>query len=155
MAITGGVPATVERLRREGYDWIVIDTPPSRVEDSIKPSIVASDFVLIPIQTTAFDITAVATVVALCKQENKPFAFVLNRVEARSRLTEQATDVLRRDGNVLDAWISNRESYRGAITDGMTGAESKDTKAREEIDALWQSVRQLAGSAVKNGGTRG
>lgn len=148
-AATGGVAAAVERLRREGFEWIILDTPPALLH-VITPAVLAADVILIPCQSSAFDIEAVEPVVELAKREQKPFAFVLNRVAARSRLTSGAVKYLEQDGPVLDEHVADREVYRVAITSGKSGAEiGRDEKAREEIDALWRAVKRLAAAHIK------
>lgn len=140
----------VDRLRREHCAFVFIDTPPALLKDGIEPAIAVADLVLIPVQTSAFDLEAVEPVVALAKKAGCAFAFVLNRVEPKSKLTEGAEDYLSADGRVLAARVSNRESYRAAVIDGLSGAEVRDAKARDEIDALWKAVRKLV-EAVKLG----
>ena len=148
-AATGGVSAAVERLRREGFEWVIVDTPPALLH-VITPAILEADVILIPCQSSAFDIEAVEPVVELAKREQKPFAFVLNRVAARSRLTSGAVRYLEQDGPVLEEHIVDREAYRVAITSGKSAAEiGRDEKAREEIDALWRAVKRLAAAHVK------
>ena len=139
--------ATVERLRREPVQYVFIDTPPALLKDGIEPAVAVADLVLIPVQTSPFDLEAVEPVVALAKKAGRPFAFVLNRVEPKSKLTEGAEEFLSNDGRVLATRVSNRESYRAALIDGLSGAEGRDGKAREEIDALWKAVRKLLETA--------
>ena len=148
-ALTGGLAAALERLRHERFEFIIIDTPPALLDALIEPAIVAADLVLIPTQASSFDLQAVEPVVEIAKREGKPFAFVLNRVETRSKLTAAAEEYLRADGTVLAAQVGNREVFRSAITSGRSGPElGRDDKARGEIDALWSAVKKLAMAKV-------
>ena len=144
-----GVAAMVARARRDGWAWVFIDTPPAFLS-VIEPAIKAADLVVIPVQSSAFDLEAVDPVVELCKRAAKPFVFVLNRVfDARSTLLAGAVTYLREDGPVLKEFVSNRQSFMGAVVEGKTGAEiTRDEKAREEIDALWRAVKMLAKAAA-------
>ena len=143
--------ATLEKLERAGVEFAIIETPPALI-GKIEVAIAAADFVLIPSQASALDVEGVAATVELARQLGRPFAFVLNRVEPRSKLTAEAEAYLKVDGRVLEGRIGNRECYRAAMTSGRAGPETKDASARaarEEIDALWTAVKKMATAAVR------
>ncbi len=140
----GDVAATVERARRDGFAYIVVDTPPALL-GSIDAALVCADLIVIPVTSSPLDIENVEPIVEVAKREERPFVFVMNRVEPRSKLTEGAVRYLKVDGKVLAEQVGNRESFRAAMVSGKSGAEVKDDKAREEIEALWKALRkQLA-----------
>ncbi|WP_375706313.1 AAA family ATPase, partial [Bartonella sp. AA2SXKL] len=65
------------------YDHIIIDGPP-RVTDLARSALMASDFVLIPVQPSPYDIWAADGIVKLIDEarvykENLKSAFVINR----------------------------------------------------------------------------
>lgn len=150
ISVRGGVAATLERLRRENFDWVFVDTPPSSLS-AIEPVVEASDMTLIVVQASVFDVEGVEPIVEIAKRKGKPFVFVLNRVEPRSKykLTEDAVAFLQEDGRVLKQTISNREVHKAAAVQGKSAAELKDSKASEEIGALWKEVKKLVGTAVR------
>ncbi len=137
----GNVAATVERARREGFAFIIVDTPPALL-GSIDAALMISDLIVIPVTASPLDIEAVEPVVEVAKREDRPFVFVMNRVEPRSKLTDGAVRYLKVDGKVLAEQVGNRESFRAAVVGGKSGAEVKDDKAREEIEALWKALRK-------------
>ena len=143
------VAADVRQLASDGYDWVIIDGPPSNF-DRIGPIVRASDFCLIPARVSAFDLDAVSTVVAQCAKLSKPFAFVLTQTDPRwSKFTESAAKALKMRGHVLAEQIRFRLAYASAPTIGKTGPESVDARqaaeARTEIDALWLAIQKRMG----------
>jgi chromosome partitioning protein len=142
----GALAATVARLRSDGYDFVLIDTPPANMGIAMA-AVTAADLVLVPVQPSAFDLEAIAPVVDMCREAGRAFAFVVNRTDSAKKLTTDAVKYLKVDGQVLATHLSNRPSYRSAPADGKTAAEVNDKVAREEIDALWRSVKKLVASA--------
>lgn len=129
-------------------DWVFLDTAPSAMEQ-IERAIEAANFVLIPVTASAFDLMAARAIVDLCKDHDKPFAFVLNRQNARrDALNSSAKTHLRKLGEVLDENVQDRTAYVSALNKGKTGPEHPDIKqareARPEIEALWAAVKKRA-----------
>ena len=135
----------------EDFDWAFVDTPPSGM-DEIARAIEAADFVLVPVQASAFDLAAVRPVVAACQAFDKPFAFVLTREHARREaLNNSAAVHLKKMGPVLTQRVQERTAYVSALGLGKTGPEHPDSRqareARVEIAALWAAVKALATKA--------
>jgi chromosome partitioning protein len=141
------IPADAKRVAGEETDWLFIDTPPLEM-DLIEQAIVISDFVLIPVRTSFFDVSAVEPVTAMCRKHRKPFAFVLAAVDNRFKvLIPQTLATLKPEGPILEQQISHRLPYIQAVTQGRTGAElSKDLTA--ETDALWLEVKKRTEAAA-------
>ena len=140
----------IELLMSEGWDWVFIDTPPSKLE-LIEPGVAAADLVLIPCRPSALDIEQVDIVVELCETHGKPFAFVLNHAPPTWKLTKSSAEYLRRgERTVLDPLVTFRQAHMAAATVGKTAAEvEKEGAARREIDELWEAVKKLAATARK------
>jgi chromosome partitioning protein len=138
----------VTEMRRNGWQWRFIDTPPCDL-DLIETAILIADVVLIPVRTSIFDIGAIDPVMEICRQHRKPFAFVLSAVDVKFRgLTATAVATLSKQGRVLDAGTSYGLAYINAVTIGKSGPEI-DPDLRPEIDALWAQVKRLAGVALQ------
>jgi chromosome partitioning protein len=136
-------------LMSEGWEWVFIDTPPAMI-DQIEVAVLNSSFVLIPTRATPVDIEAVGEVVDLCRSHRKPFAFVLNAVTPQwSNLADGAEAYLRGHGPVLKERIGLRKSYVTAMTSGKSGPEVERGAARDEIDALWSSVKRALAKSVR------
>ena len=77
----------VAQARRAGAGWLFIDTPPALVT-LIEPAVRLSHFVLVPVRPSPVDLLAIDPIVALCQQHDRPWAFVLNQVPARTSMAE-------------------------------------------------------------------
>lgn len=131
------------------WNYLFIDTPP-RDMDEITQAVEVSDFVLIPVHASTFDVISSQTVAELCKDLKKPFAFVLNEVDPRQeKLTASAVSFLKKLGPVLDAQVQNRAAYVKAINvKGKTGPET-NAQAAAEIEAVWKELKRRIARASK------
>ena len=146
------IPQDARELERDGYEWLLVDTPPLEM-DLIEQSIAIADTVIIPVRTSMFDVTAIEPVTSMCRKHRKDFAFLLAAVDTRVKfnlLTAQTIETLEHEGGkILDARVSYAAPYIQAITIGKTGAEvSKPLTA--EVDALWLEVKAMAEAARAN-----
>src|SRR6201985_1411212 len=76
------VSGIVAAAKRDGMEWVFIDTPPnvsSVVEDSIRNA----TMVIIPARPGVFDVNAVQETILTCRAARKPYAVVLNGAPAR------------------------------------------------------------------------
>src|SRR5262249_21325261 len=76
------VGAIVTAAKRDGYEWVLIDTPPNLsavVDDAIKNA----TLVIIPARPGVFDVNAVQETIQTCRAARKPYAVVLNGAPAR------------------------------------------------------------------------
>src|SRR6201985_3835712 len=76
------VSGIVAAARRDGVEWVFIDTPPNTsavVEDAIKNA----TMVIIPARPGVFDVNAVQDTILTCGSARKPYAVVLNGAPAR------------------------------------------------------------------------
>src|SRR5262245_8001953 len=70
----------VGKMRADGdLDLVLIDTPPAML-DSV------SNFVLVPVRASIFDVEAISPVVEHCNQYDKPFAFLMSQADPKWKL---------------------------------------------------------------------
>ncbi len=133
-----------------GYDWVIVDTPPL-LQEYVDDAVSQADLVLIPSRVSALDLTAIHPVIGACNSYGKPFAFVLNAVDPRHRMTQSAADYLAQHGRVMRTMIVDRVAYAAAMLHGRGPTEvAGGEKAGEEIDALWGEIK-AALRKVKHG----
>jgi len=100
--------------------------------------------VLVPIRCGFFDVMAVQTVIEMCREHRREFAFALNAVDNRfDTLTKQTLIAIDGLGPLLKAQVSYRKNYVAALAIGKTGPEI-DRNLKPEIDELWAEVEALA-----------
>ena len=148
-----------ETLHRElapislDYEWVVIDGPP-RVNKIARSAIVASDFVIIPVQPSPFDIWAAEDVEEIIDEcaaikPNLLTRFLVNRLILNTTLGNEVQEELgKRPFPTFQTPIRNRQEYAKAARRGMTALETEprgpaadEMRAwtEEIIDALDQS----------------
>lgn len=80
-AAVNSVSGIVSAAKRDGYEWVLIDTPPNLsavVDDAIKNA----TMVVIPARPGVFDVNAVQETIQMCRAARKPYAVVLNGAPA-------------------------------------------------------------------------
>lgn len=129
-------------LDEEGFDFLLIDTPPISL-DTIEAAVVVADAVLVPVRPGAFDMLALDAVVDLCQQHQKPFSFVLTAVDAKLKTV---ADAARREvaslGPVVEQPLSYRKAYMVAANSGKAAAET-DKALAAEAAAIWSAAVAL------------
>jgi len=129
------------------YDVVLIDGAP-RVNDLGRSAILASDFVLIPVQPSPYDIWAAADTVQLIREARqlKPglqAAFVINRKVARTAIGRDASNALAGfdDVRLLTAFLSQRVIYAETAARGLSVVEAApDSAAARELHLLAKQV---------------
>jgi chromosome partitioning protein len=143
---TRGVADLIKAAKRDGYEWVLIDTPPlmsAVVTDAIR----SATLVVIPARATIFDLTAVRETIDLCRQLRKPYAVAFNaapvkRNDIESPIVAQARQGLSRLG--IPLWggqITNRSSFSFALASGEGVKEfAEESLAAAEMNALWAAI---------------
>jgi chromosome partitioning protein len=133
---------------RAGYEWVFIDTPPN-ISAVVTDAIRAATLVVIPARLTLFDMVAVKETMNLCGKLGKPYAVVINGVQARPDNTE--TPYVREARQVLNqlnvpVWcgqISQRTNYSLALVQGEGAKEyDSNSEAAAEVAALWKAIEK-------------
>ena len=157
------VAGIVAAAKREGYEWVFIDTPPNLsavVDDSIRNA----TMVIIPARPGVFDVNAVQETIQTCRAARKPYAVVLNGAPARRDDAESPIVTIARESlakfraPVWGGQITNRADLLMALSHGEGAREYyAEGRAAAEISRLWaaieRSVKAIRGSA-SSAGTR-
>jgi chromosome partitioning protein len=129
------------------YDVAIIDGAP-RVNELGRSAILASDYVLIPVQPSPYDVWAAADTVQLIHEarqlkENLKAAFVINRRIARTAIGRDGAAALAQfdDVPVLAAALNQRVVYAESAARGLSVIEAAPaSEAAREVDSLAQEV---------------
>ncbi len=137
----------VQALAHAGVTVTIVDTA-GGWSDASRGAMAAADFCLIPARPSPADIEAAAPTLAAVRESGKPFAFVLNQVQARSArlngaagsLGERAVALKMADVLALPA-IVLRNDQQDALGVGLGVTEyAPRGKSAEEIRGLWRWV---------------
>lgn len=138
---------TLAQARRDGVEWVLVDTPPL-ASTEVSETVAAATLVVIPTRPAVFDLNAVTETIAAARLADRPFALVLNAVPPK-RLGTESPMVLnaRRGFEALEApvWsgqITNRASLALSLADGAGVDEFSfdGHAAAAEIAALWTAI---------------
>jgi len=130
-------------ISEEGYDLLVVDTPPS-VEDSpegFKALAAVADLLLIPTSHTDDDLEVVRPWMRFVRSLGRPAAYVMNRVNARARAFVDAKAQLVDDGPLCPIEIPSYEDVPFTFGKGIGLVELKNGKGSEYIAGVWAYVR--------------
>lgn len=128
-------------LKERKAAYCFIDTAPTRTDENAALFRLA-DLVLVPIRPSPSDLWAAAATVALLKDANIPFLFILTQAKANASITAQAAAALSHHGPVAETFIADRVPYAAAMTDGRTALELVPKgPAAIETAALWKNIK--------------
>ncbi len=131
----------IEDRAREA-DLVVVDGPP-HAETEARIAVRAAALVLVPVQPSPLDLWATEATLAMVRDERREALAVLNRVPARSAITERIAAELSKAGAPIAATrIGNRVALVHAMAQGLGVLETAAAKAAAvEIAALAREVR--------------
>lgn len=139
----------LERLRADGLELAVIDTPPA-ITWTIIEVVKVADLVVVPVRPSPHDLGAAGATVDLVEELGKPIVFVINAASPRARITAEAAIALSQHGTVAPTIVANRTDFAASMIDGRTVMEiSRARRSAGEIEALWSYVDQRLARATR------
>lgn len=155
------VSEIIASAKRDGYENVFIDTPPTMsavVEDAIRNA----TLVVIPARPGVFDINAVQETIQLCRSNRRPYAVVINgapamRDNVESRLVRLAREALAKFRvPVWGGQVTNRADLILALAHGEGAKEYfAEGRAASEIGRLWtaieRSLKAIRGTVSSSG----
>lgn len=135
-------------LLKKGYDTVVIDGPP-RVNEVAQSCILASDYVLIPVQPSPYDVWAAKEIIdliheALVYKPDLKYGFVINRKIVNTVLGRDVAEALAGyPVPVLEASVCQRVVLAESAAQGRTVFETDpESRAAEEVLALVDEIQE-------------
>ena len=135
------LPATLQALRQERCDLVIVDTPPN-ARDIAFQAIEHADLVLIPTKAWVLDMMAMSRTIDLVKQYDKRAVVALTFARENRPETRDALAALHSlSSTVCPVRIGDRVAYARAQSDGATPQEFEpDGAAAKEIAALYAYI---------------
>lgn len=137
---------SVKAARREGYEWVFIDTPPNK-SSTVVDAIRLATLVIIPARPSLFDLAAVQDTIELARELRKPYAVVFNaappkRGDVEAFVVSEARAGLNDDQvPVWSGQITHRPELALAICTGEGAREyAAESAGATEIGQLWSAV---------------
>ena len=138
---------TVKSLSKD-YEIVILDGAPV-FEELATWMILISDIVICPIQTSALDVWTMRNIKQKIDQlaimgSAKEVFVLLNFYSNQRRLDRDIEQALTDLGmRIFKSRLSNRVAYKEAIIDGLGVVETKDRKAAEEMQALFEEIKSI------------
>ena len=126
---------------KKDNDIVIIDTPP-KIESDARPSIEASDLVLIPMTPSHVDFWATEAIVEIAKKAKKKILIQINRANRRSKLISKTNEYINSiNVNAFKTIIGHRQIFAASMGEGKTAVEKqKKSNAVEEIKELSEEI---------------
>ncbi|WP_315835112.1 ParA family protein [Bradyrhizobium prioriisuperbiae] len=155
------VSELVAAAKRNGFEWVFIDTPPN-VSAVVDDAISNATMVVIPARPGVFDVNAVQETISSCRSARKPYAVVINgapalRNDQESPIVTMAREALAKfRAPVWGGQVTNRADLLLALAHGEGAREyNPDGRAAGEIGRLWsaieRSIKAIRGTASSTG----
>ena len=143
-----GIADIAKAAKRDGFDWVFIDTAPNMAA-SVTDAMRAATLVVVPCRPALFDLEAVKETVDFAREARKPYAVVINaapprRQDVESPAVSQARETL---GSLrIPVWggqITQRANFSLALAAGEGAKEyDADSAAAAEIGRLWAAIEK-------------
>jgi chromosome partitioning protein len=160
-----GIDRLIGSAQFAGIEWVFIDTAPTTwlvVQEAIR----FATLVIIPVRPGFFDIAAVQETVKTCREQNQPYAVVINSAPVKREQKEAPAVALSRaefERLAIPVWsgqISQRNAFLGTLAvGGSAGEYDGDPSCTSEIASLWsaieRSVTAINGARTRQGGSQG
>lgn len=150
-------PNNVKTLRSMAgnYDFVVIDGA-AKLEDMIAACIKVSDFIVIPVQPSPYDIWAASDLVEFIKArqeitDGSPLAgFAISRMVEGTRLGSDVRAALDEYAlPVFETTITQRQVYPQTASEGRTVFDADNAKAKAETSALLDEILTMMAPAAR------
>jgi chromosome partitioning protein len=140
-----GLADLLAQAQDEGIAWTFVDSPPHNGA-AIAQVIQLSDFTIIPVRPSAFDIHAAAATIDQAKRHRKPFLVVLNATPPRRGSLEAGarTALEALEAPVWDGVVSARAALSYALVTGQAVSEyDPGSFADFEMRQLWTHINEI------------
>jgi chromosome partitioning protein len=143
-----GVEEALKAAKRDGYEWVFVDTPPNW-SSAVAEAIRLATLVVIPARPSVFDVAAVIETIEICRAMRTPYAVVMNAAPPKRSDAEAAIVADARAGlagikaPVWSGQITQRSDLCFALGAGAGAKEfDPDSLAAAEIGQLWSAIER-------------
>jgi chromosome partitioning protein len=143
-----GIADIAKAAKRDGIEWVFIDTAPN-MSASVTDAIRAATLVVIPCRPGVFDLDAVKETADFARHARRPYAVVINGAPPKRQDAESPAVTLAREslGKLqMPVWggqITQRGNYSLALGQGEGAKEYESASpAASEIGRLWLAIEK-------------
>lgn len=150
--LTARLGHAIEHAKRQGVDFVVVDTPPHSGSDAAEAARRA-DVVLVPVEPHLFTLETLPKLADVLKLAgNPPALFVINKAATQGTEANSAADHIKAQGfTVCPSVLHLRAVHRHATNVGKVASEYEaDSKAAQEVLQLYNYTLRFVDSASRN-----
>jgi chromosome partitioning protein len=135
-------------------DWVVTDSPAGLRDEKLADAVKEADFVIVPIQPSAFDIGAAADFLEVLMDEkairkNKTFvALVGSRVNSRTHAAIGLAEFMNESGFPVLAYLRNSQVYTTAAEQGLSIFDMRPSVVAQDIEQWSVLLDWVKGTSV-------
>ena len=135
-------------------DWVVTDSPAGLRDEKLADAVKEADFVIVPIQPSAFDIGAAADFLKVLMDEkairkNKTFvALVGSRVNSRTHAAVGLAEFMNESGFPVLAYLRNSQVYTTAAEQGLSIFDMRPSVVAQDIEQWSVLLDWIKGNSV-------
>lgn len=132
----------IQNLKSQGYDIILIDSPPHTQTDATI-AVREADLVLVPVQPSPMDIWACGETLRRASAERVPSLVVLNRINPRAGIFAQMVETLAQmQVDIATSTLGNRVAFASSMLRGLGVAES-ESSSHVAVQEIFDLVREV------------
>lgn len=134
------------------FDWVITDSPAGLRDDKLADAVKAADFVIVPIQPSAFDIGATSDFLEVLAAEksirkNKTFiALIGMRVNLRTHSAIKLATFMQEANLPVLAYLRNAQTYITAAEQGLSIFDMRASLVEQDV-AQWKHLLQWIGKS--------
>jgi chromosome partitioning protein len=150
--LTARLAHAIEHAKRQGVDFIIVDTPPHSGSDAAEAARRA-DVVLVPVEPHLFTLETLPKLTDVLKLAgNPPTLIVVNKAATQGAEASNAADYIKAQGFIVcPAVLHLRAVHRHATNVGKVASEYEPgSKAAQEVLQLYKYTIQFVDSPSRN-----
>ena len=134
----------------EKLDWVITDSPAGLRDDKLADAVKTADYVIVPVQPSAFDIGATSDFLEVLATEksirkSKTFvALVGMRVNLRTHSAVKLAAFMQESNLPVLAYLRNAQAYITAAEQGLSIFDMRASQVAQDV-AQWKQLLQWIG----------
>jgi chromosome partitioning protein len=135
----------IEKLARDGWDVVFIDTP-GHAMANLREAARVSSLALVVMKCSVLDLHSSKDAISICHQEGVNYAVLLNLTEQGTVTHDEIREILlAEEVPVLTAEVQRRHLYVTSVATGQAGHEMPGAHAaKREMSKLWDEIEAKA-----------
>ena len=140
-------PNLLRQLKNvDDYEFVIVDTPPSRDSEALKAVLTSVDCIILPTQASDLDVQALlSTIHSLIKPSGVIYRALLTQIDSRSINEALAAQqaFIEEEIPIFSSFIRNYKIYKNLPSKGISITEAKGQKSGEAASDYKKLAQEL------------